>query len=168
MDKQMPISMIVAVSENGVIGNNGKIPWYLPRELQEFKRRTLGSSIIMGRRTAESLPKVLPGRESIIITRSNDYRRDGYLISHSIEAAIKLASNKQVFIIGGAEIYRQAINLVTTVYMTTVHGYFEGDAFFSLSREWHKIVETIYYPDDKNKYPFTCAVLMRSDHDNRT
>ena len=125
----------VAVADNGVIGKNNDLPWHLPEDLKRFKEITLGQNVLMGRKTFESifarLKKPLPGRTNIVVTRQKDYRApEGVLVFHSLDEAVKSLGDKDVYIIGGAEIYKQALSLAEKFFLTKVKGNFEGDAFF--------------------------------------
>ena len=129
----MKLSLIVAVAENGVIGNNNQLIWHLPNDLKQFKRLTTGHCIIMGRKTFESIGKPLPNRTSIIISRNTDFQIAGCITVSSLENAISEAQKietEEAFIIGGAEIYRLALPLVNKIYLTEVHHPYEGDTFF--------------------------------------
>lgn len=130
------ISLIVAKADNNVIGNGNKMPWHIPSELAHFKRRTLGKPIIMGRKTFESLGRVLPGRPHVVISRQALDLPDNCYAVQSLPQAFEQAralltdGNDEIVVIGGAEIYRQALPLVDTLYVTEVHLTPEGDAFF--------------------------------------
>ena len=130
------ISLIVAKADNGVIGAGNKMPWHIPSELAHFKKRTLGKPIIMGRKTFESLGRVLPGRPHVVISRQTLTLPDNCYSVNSLESAIKRAQSlnaspdDEVVVIGGADIYRQALPLVDTLYVTEVHLAPQGDAFF--------------------------------------
>ena len=163
-------SLIVAHSENRVIGKDNGMCWHLPREFKHFKKETLGCPIIMGRKNFESLPmKPLPKRKNIIVSRNKDYSvLEGCALFHSIEEAIADAekeNTEKLFIIGGGQIYKEAIekDLLDEMIITTVHEEFEGDAFFpefDLSK-W-TIWQDEYYPkDDKNPYNYTIRWYKR-------
>lgn len=125
------VSLIVAVAKNGVIGHNNTLPWHLPEDLKHFRALTTGHHIIMGRKTYESLGRLLPGRTSVIVTRNTDYQLEGALIAHSLPAAIDLCKNDaEVFVIGGAELYQQALACVDKLYVTEVDLTPAGDAYF--------------------------------------
>lgn len=130
------ISLIVAKADNNVIGHNNQLPWHLPADLKHFKARTLGKPIIMGRKTFESLGRVLPGRPHVVISRNELKLPENCYPALSLEAAIAQAqqltgaASDEVVVIGGAEIYRQALPLVDTLYVTEVHLAPQGDAFF--------------------------------------
>ena len=125
------LSLIVAVAENQVIGINNTLPWHLPEDLKRFRALTTGHHIIMGRKTYESLGRLLPGRTTVIVTRNKDYQLEGALIAHSLEAAIKMCeSDTEAFIIGGAELYRDGLKHANKLYITEVEIEVNGDAFF--------------------------------------
>ena len=125
------LSLIVAASRNGVIGAGGKLPWRLPADLKRFKAITLGHPILMGRKTFESIGKPLPGRTNIVITRQRGLEACGATVAHSLEEALQICEGQdEVFVIGGAEIYKQALPLADRIYLTHIDQDFEGDAFF--------------------------------------
>jgi len=122
------VSLIVAMAKNRVIGADGKIPWHLPNELQLFKRVTMGHHIIMGRKTFESIGRLLPGRTTVIVTRQRDYTVPGAVITHSLEEAVtRCAGDSEIFIIGGGELYRAAMPLADRIYLTVVDAEPAGD-----------------------------------------
>ncbi|CAN1516443.1 MAG: dihydrofolate reductase [Sulfuritalea sp.] len=125
------ISLIVALAKNNVIGLNNTLPWHLPEDLKHFRALTTGHHIIMGRKTYESLGRLLPDRTTVIVTRNNDYQVDGALIAHSLDAAIALCQNdEEVFVIGGAELYQVGIKLANKLYITELELDVPGDAYF--------------------------------------
>jgi len=129
----MVISLIAAASENKVIGKDNRLPWCLPTDMRYFKNITWAMPVIMGRKSFESLGKPLQGRKNIVITRRTDWQPDGVEIVHSIDQAIIVASEldvKEIFVIGGAEIFRAAMPSADRIYLTLVHGNIEGDTFF--------------------------------------
>ncbi len=130
--------LIAAASKNNVIGLNGKIPWHIPEDLRRFKDLTLENSIIMGRKTFESIGKPLINRENIVLTSRKDYCSEGIIISDSIEKSLALASKEKIYVIGGEQIYRQFMPIANTLELTRVHHIYEGDAFFPRinSKEW--------------------------------
>ena len=136
----MIISIIAAVSDNNVIGKNNKLPWHLPEDLKRFKEVTSGHTVIMGRKTYESIGRPLPNRVNIVITRNKDFKPKGVKVVHSIEEALSLASEAgetETFIIGGAEIYKQALPLANKIYLTRINKNYKGDAYFpELGKEW--------------------------------
>ena len=125
------LSLIVAHGNNNVIGINNSLPWHLPEDLKRFRALTTGHHIIMGRKTYESLGRLLPNRTTIIVTRNKDYFVAGALIAHSLQAAWLLAAgDEEPFVIGGAELYKEGIKLASKLYITQVHADYAGDAFF--------------------------------------
>ena len=139
------ISIIAAVSENGVIGKDGGLPWKISADLKRFKELTMGLPIIMGRKTFESIGRALPGRTNIVITRDLNYQATGCTVAGSLEQAIKKAEktgSNEVFIIGGGEIYRAAIKIADTLYLTLVHATVSGDTFFPDYSEFKNAVSS--------------------------
>lgn len=134
----MKISLIVAMSENYVIGNEGKMPWNIPNELQRFKALTTNKSVIMGRKTFNSIGNALPNRKNIVISRQKNIEvKDGILVS-SLKEALELCNDeKEVFIIGGGEIYKQCIGIADKIYLTVIHKEFHGDTLFP-KFDWKK------------------------------
>lgn len=127
------ISIIAAMDEKRGIGKEQAIPWHIPEDLQRFKELTMGHSIIMGRKTHESIGRALPGRRNIIITRDEGYLATGCVICHTVESAIEIAKTEEqneIFVIGGAQIYAQAIDIADHLYLTLVKGVYAADAFF--------------------------------------
>ena len=123
-------SLIVAFANQNVIGINNSLPWHLPEDLKRFRALTTGHHIIMGRKTYESLGRLLPGRTTVIVTRNKEYDVPGALIAHSLQAALVLAAGDvEPFVIGGAELYKEGLKHATKLYITEVHAEFAGDAF---------------------------------------
>ena len=146
----MIISCVVAVAENGIIGNKGKLPWHIPTDLKLFKKITTGGAILMGRKSFESIGKPLPNRTNIIITRQENYHSEDILTSSSIEEAISKAHAlefSEIFIIGGAEIFEQSKNYWDKIYFTLVPLNPEGDTWFP-EVEWH-----LWYQVSQEKLP---------------
>ncbi len=167
----MKISLIVAVSENGVIGKDNDLIWHLPKDMQFFKKITIGHHVIMGRRNFESIPhkyRPLPNRTNIIITRQSEYKAEGCIVVNSVETALEIAKNNgdiEPFIIGGGQIYRIAIekNLVDKIYLTKIHHSFKGDTFFpKLSSDWKETNKIENKADDKHKYNYDFITLERN------
>ena len=126
-----PLSLIVAHAKNNVIGINNALPWHLPEDLKRFRALTTGHHIIMGRKTYESLGRLLPGRTTVIVTRNKHYHVEGALIAHSLQTALSLAiGDAEPFLIGGAELYKEGLKHATKLYVTEVQAEFTGDAFF--------------------------------------
>ena len=154
------INVIYAISENGVIGKDNGIPWRLSNDLKRYKALTIDKPIIMGRKTFESIGRPLPRRRNIVITRNFDYQAEGIEVVHSLEAAIGLCGDvPQIWIVGGAGIYKEAINkrLVTKIYETLVHADIEGDTFFQIPHEenWEIVEVESHQSDEKNEYAYT-------------
>ena len=125
------VTLIAAIDENSVLGKDNQLIWHLPEDLKRFKRLTTGHAIIMGRKTFESLPKALPNRHNIVVTRNQNYSKEGVTVCHSLEAAIECAKNDdQPFVIGGGQVYEQAIELADVIELTKIHAQFGGDVFF--------------------------------------
>lgn len=156
------ISIIVAVSNNNVIGSDNKLLWHIPNDLKRFKEITSGNIIVMGRKTFESLPGVLPNRKHIVITRDKNYSVDNSSVEviHNINYIINSFKNSpvEVFIIGGGDIYKQFINSVDKIYLTKVFKDFEGDTTFPEInlKDWNVTFESEVFTDDKSniKYQF--------------
>lgn len=158
------ISIIVAMAKNRVIGINNTLPWRCPEDLKHFKALTMGHHIIMGRKTYESIGKPLPGRTSIVITRNHDYTADGVTIAHTLEAGIAMCGeDSEIFIIGGAEIYAQALSHADKLYITEIQENVLGDAQFpefNLS-EWREISRTIHHQDSPEPLEFHFVEYQR-------
>ncbi|MBI2196865.1 dihydrofolate reductase [Candidatus Daviesbacteria bacterium] len=154
------VSIIVALAgSKRVIGKKGGMPWYIPEELKRFKEITMGHPIIMGRRTHGSIGKVLPGRVNIVITRDSSYLSEGMKVTHSLEEALQLAKdqpgNDEVFVIGGGEIYKQAVPIADKLYLTVIDMEIEGDTFFPDYSEFKRIVwQSPEQESDGLKYRF--------------
>jgi dihydrofolate reductase len=129
----MNLHLIYACARNGVIGVNNQLPWHLPEDLAHFKRTTLGCPVIMGRKTWDSLPpkfRPLPGRLNVVVTRQTDWQAQGAVVAHSLEEAIQhCPADAQVWVIGGAEVYAQAMPLATRAVITEIDADYDGDAF---------------------------------------
>ena len=149
------ISIIVATSKNRVIGNNNSLIWKLPADLKRFKQITTDNTIVMGRKTYESIGKPLPNRRNIIITRDTNYLVDNCEIVNSLEEALMLCNN-DCFIIGGGEIYKQSIDIADKIYLTLVQEDFEGDTYFpEIGKEWTKVFREDYEGDEKNEHKYS-------------
>jgi dihydrofolate reductase len=165
------ISLIVAVADNNVIGKDNALVWHLPADMKFFKEKTTGHCIITGRKNYESIPgkfRPLPNRTNIVITRQADYKAPGAIVVGSVEAAIEKAKqtgDEEIFIIGGAEIFRQSLRYAGRIYLTVIHHSFEGDVFFPEidSREWRETGRSKGPVDEKNKYPHDYIILEKID-----
>ena len=152
------VTLIAAASENNVIGKDNKLIWHLSDDLKHFKDLTKGHFVIMGRKTFESMPKALPNRTNVVITRKLDYKAENAIVVNSLEQALLEAkSDKQPFIIGGGEIYKLAIENADRIELTRVHTTIEGDAFFpEINTDlWQEVSSEKRFKDDKNEYDFT-------------
>lgn len=157
------IKIIVAMSKNRVIGNNNKLIWKLPSDLKRFKELTKGNTIVMGRKTYESIGKPLPNRRNIIITRNLEYEAEGCEVVSSLEEALLLANN-DCFIIGGGEIYKQSLEIADKIYLTLVNKEFEGDTNFpELSSEWVIVDTKEFLGDENNEYDYSFIEYDRYD-----
>ena len=169
----MRIALIVAMARNRVIGRNNRLPWYLPEELQYFKQATMGKSIIMGRRTHESIGRPLPGRSNIVVTRDPSWSAEGVSVVHSLGEAFEQAERQALIdgteesvVIGGAQLYAEALPEADRLYMTEVHAEVEGDTFFpevDLSL-WEEVSRTDHGGgEEANRYPYSIVVYDRGE-----
>jgi dihydrofolate reductase len=161
----MTISIIVAVSQNNVIGKENKLPWHLPADLKYFRKITLGHHIIMGRTTFETIGRELPGRTNVIVTRQEYYAAEGCVVAGDLRSAIDYCRDQgetECFIIGGGDIIRQALVWADKIYMTRIFHQFEGDTFFPDLNEddWKLLSEERHMPDEKNHYSFAFRVYQ--------
>ena len=140
----MKISLIAALSENRAIGKGNQLIWKIPEDLRRFKEITSGHPVIMGRKTYESIGRLLPNRTNIIITRDKEYKVEGAIVVYSLEEAFRQAQGKQnegeIFIIGGGQIFEQGIKIADKLYLTVIEGQFEGDTFFPDYSEFKKVI----------------------------
>ena len=162
----MIISFIVAASENNVIGKNNQLPWHLPNDLKYFKNTTWAMPVVMGRKTFESSEAALPGRTNIVITRQVSWKADGAIVVPDLEAALKAAADtdaKEVFIIGGGDIFRQSLPRANRIYVTRVHAVVEGDTYFVdiPEAEWKLVSELDCKADEKHAYDYSFQVWER-------
>lgn len=162
----MIVSAIFAVSENNVIGKGNDLPWRMPADLKHFKNTTMGHPVIMGRKSFDSIGRPLPGRHNIVLTRDRNFRAEGVSVVHSLREAMEIAGAdrpEEVFIIGGAQIYKKAFPYCDRLYMTRIHTETEGDVFlpevdFSA---WKLISEEKHLPDEKNIHDYTFRIYER-------
>ena len=164
------ISILVAMAKNRVIGRNNALPWRLPPDLKRFKELTMGHHIVMGRKTYESIGRPLPGRTSVIITRQPDYQVPGTIVVASIDQALKVCSagkevDQEIFVIGGAQIYRQSLGLCQRIYITEIQQEFDGDTLFPElnQQEWREISREKYRLNDGDGLEYHFVVLDRGD-----
>ena len=162
--KRPLISLIVAMGKGGVIGLDNRLPWRLPAELAHFKRITMGKPIVMGRKTWESLPGVLPGRRHIVITRDESYQADSCTLVHSTDEAIAAAGDvDEIMIVGGGTIYRVFLPLADRFYLTQVETEVEGDAYFPEVDwdQWRELSRESHQADEKNPHAYSFIDLAR-------
>lgn len=162
----MNLAAIVVVAENGAIGKNGDLLCHLPADLKHFKNITMGHTIIMGRRTWESLPKgALPGRKNVVITRNADFVAEGAEVYHSLEEALDAtACDEGRFIIGGGMLYREAFSLTNVLHLTKLHASFpDADTFFPEfdEQDWVEVSREDHDADERNPYPYSFIELRR-------
>jgi dihydrofolate reductase len=159
------ISIIVAMAKNRVIGANNALPWHLSSDLKRFKALTMGHHIIMGRKTFESIGRILPGRTNVVITRNESYRHAGLIIAHSLTDALALcAGDDELFVIGGEQLYREALRLADRVYLTSIDKEFEGDSFFPEIEHaaWRSISQE-KFRDETAGFAYTLSTLDRTN-----
>jgi dihydrofolate reductase len=160
----MTVSLIVAMTDGGVIGRDGQLPWRLSADLRRFKRLTMGHHIIMGRKTFDSIGRLLPGRTTVVITRQADLAISEAKVVHSLKEALQVTGDDaEVFIVGGGEIYRQALPMVDRIYQTIVHASVKGDTVFPEldPSQWSIIEDERHASDERNQYEYSFQVLER-------
>ena len=160
----MIIAAIVAIDLNHAIGKNNQLLWHLPADLKFFKQTTMGCPIIMGRKTYQSIGRLLPGRKNIIITRNIDFKIEGAEIYQSLNAAISKCDSEKVFVIGGAEIYTLAMPMIKELYITIVKNKFDADTFFSKinTSQFNLVWEECHEADEKNKFDYCFQKWIRN------
>lgn len=154
----MNLSIIVAVDENYGIGKDNQLPWHLPADLKYFKSVTTGHTVIMGRKTYDSMGKALPNRRNIVISRQENLHLQDAELVHSLEEAISLCSSEaEVFIIGGAKIFKQALPLISSMYITRIKHHFDADTFLNGIdwNDWEEVSREDCEPDEKNLYTYS-------------
>jgi dihydrofolate reductase len=166
----MKLSLICAMAENRVIGRNNRLPWHLSEDLKYFKRSTMGSCILMGRKTWESIGRALPGRTNIVISSNPEYQAEGARVVHSLQQAIELAESialidgsEETFVIGGAGIYQAALPLADRFHLTRVHAAVDGDTFLADfdESEWQEIDRQDFQHSDSNPYDYSICLLEK-------
>jgi dihydrofolate reductase len=161
------VSLVVARATNGVIGQHGKIPWRIPADMRHFKAVTMGKPCIMGRKTWDSLPKKpLPGRTNIVLTRDRAFHADGAVVAHTFEEALARAQAEapdEIAVIGGADLYRTALPLAGRIYLTEVHGAFDGDVFMPPldAAEWTEVLREDHPGEEPDHLPHSFITLER-------
>ena len=163
MDGEKTVSMIVAAAENGVIGKDGDMPWRLSADLKNFKQITMGSTIIMGRKTWDSIQRLLPGRKTVIITRKADFKVEGAIVVGSLEAALAATDDESPFVVGGAEIYQLALPHVSRIYLTRVHAEIEGDTVMPEIEfgTWNRLESVSHRADEKNSHDYSFEIYEK-------
>ncbi len=165
MDADRPlISLIVAVAQNGVIGRDNGMPWHLPDDLKRFKFLTMGKPMLMGRKTFDAIGKPLPGRTSLVLTRSRDWSAPGAITIQSLDEAVERAADgPELVVVGGAEIYRLALPLARRIYLTRVLASVQGDTVFPQldAQAWRETHRELHPADERHAYPMAFCVLER-------
>jgi len=162
--KNKTITIIAAIAVNNALGKNNDLIWHLPADLKRFKKTTTGHHIIMGRNTFESIGKPLPNRTTVIITRNSYFKAKGCIVVNSLKDAIEVAKDdKSPFIIGGAQIYDQAIDIVDQLDITEVHHEFEADVYFPKIdlNIWKENKRELFKADEKNKFDYSFVSYIR-------
>jgi dihydrofolate reductase len=158
------LSLIVATDNENGIGKNNQLLWHLPNDLKFFKTTTSGHTIIMGRKTFDSIGKVLPNRRNIVISRQPEFKIEGVEVYPNLDAALETCTDeKEVFIIGGGEIYKQALPKTQRIYLTKVHHEFDADTFFPMldAKDWEVTFEEDHFKDEKHQYDYSFVILDR-------
>jgi dihydrofolate reductase len=159
----LKISIIAAVAENNAIGFKNQLIWHLPADLQFFKKTTLNNTIIMGRKTFDSIGKALPKRKNIVISRNTSLIAPGCTIVANLKEAIAQADSEEIFIVGGANIYNQSMEIADQLYITKVHDQFEADTFFPEidSKIWEEISREDHFKDEKHAFDFSFIIYQK-------
>lgn len=159
------ISLIVAMDDNNLIGRDNDLPWRIPADLAYFKKTTFGHPVLMGRKTFDSIGKPLPGRENIVLTRNEQFSPEGVTIIHSLDEMLltKTYADQNLFIIGGAEIFKECLHIADRLYITKIHDTFEGDTYFpEFDEETYRIIYREKGPKDKkNPYDYEFLILEK-------
>ena len=163
MTQPSPVTLILARAQNGVIGKDGDLPWHVPADLKRFKSLTMGSAMVMGRKTFDSLPGLLPGRRHIVLTRDPDWQAEGAEVVHSVGEALQLIGEHKLFVIGGAEIFDLFLPLAQTIELTEILEEVEGDTYVPDPRTsgvWVEVMRDAY-PSVDGRVPFAFVTLER-------
>jgi dihydrofolate reductase len=163
MSKQ--ITLIAAMGKNRAIGFEGRMPWHLPAELQHFKRVTMGKSIVMGRKTWQSIGRPLPGRQNIVISRNMDFLAPGADVAHSLQAAVKISEADEVMVIGGGQLYQLAIPLARRMVLTLIDIQPQADTWFPdwEDKHWQQTTEQSFPVDADNRIAYRIVEFIRID-----
>ncbi len=158
-----PLTLVVAVAENGVIGSNGALPWKLPEDLKHFRRLTLGKTVLMGRKTFESLGKPLEGRANWVLTRDPAFAPSGARVFRTLDEALAEPPQGRLMVIGGADLYRQTLPLAQRLELTRVHARLEGDTFFPDygAAQWHELSRVDHAADERHAHAYSFITLER-------
>ncbi len=159
------VIIIAAIASNNALGKDNQLIWHLPADLKRFKSTTLGQTVVMGRKTFESLGKALPNRTNIIITRNKDFKAGDVTVVHSLDKALKISKDKEkIYILGGAEIYSQAMPVADLLELTLIHAHFDADTFFPVIDQsiWKEINREDHKKDDKNPYDYSFVTYKKS------
>ena len=157
------VSLVVAMDENRLIGVDGGLPWKLSNDLKQFKRLTVGKIVLMGRKTWQSLGRPLPDRENWVLTRDASFRADGARVFRELDDAVREAGNRELMVIGGAEIYRQALPIANRIFLTHVHAKVKGDTWFPEldAAAWREIAREDHPADDRHAHAYSFITLER-------
>lgn len=157
------ITLIVAMARNRAIGLDGEMPWHLPGELKHFKTTTMGKAIVMGRKTWESIGRALPGRQNIVVTRNANYRAENCEVVRSLDEALERATSEEVMIIGGGQLYQQALPMAHRMILTLVDCEPKADTWFPTwsKDDWREVSNRSQPADDRNEYAFEVVELVR-------
>lgn len=161
----MQVSIIAAMDEHRAIGIKNQLPWHLPADLKHFKNLTIHKPIVMGRKTFESIGKALPDRTNIVVSRNANFQASGCYVRHSLKEALNhLEQVAEVMIIGGANVFKEALPISNRMYLTFIHHQFEADSFFPKwnEHEWQEIYRENHAADEKNIYSFSFVTLERT------
>ncbi len=161
----MNVSIITAMDKNRLIGRNNNLPWRLPKDLEYFRRITMGKRIIMGRKTYEAIGRLLDGRENIIITRNKNFIIKNGIVIHSLKELLEKYNNEELFVIGGGEIYKQFLPYANKLYITKIHHEFEGDTYFPWinNNEWTEIYIEKGVQNKENPYKYFYHVYEKNN-----
>ena len=158
------VTLVVAATDHGVIGRDGGMPWHLPADLAHFKRVTMGHPIVMGRRTYASIGRALPGRLNVVVTRDRSFAAAGVSVAHSLDGALAACGDApEVMVIGGGELYRDALPRATRIHLTRIHASIDGDTYFPAldPAAWHETAREERAADERNVYPLSFVTLER-------
>ena len=163
----MRLSIIVATAENGVIGRDNNLPWYLPADLKRFKQLTMGHHLLMGRKTFEAIGRALPGRTTVVISRGRPTLPEGVRLVASLDEAVALATqtdDDEAFVAGGAQVYHLALPRADRLYLTRIHAAIEGDTRLPelVESEWQLVSQDDFEPDEKNEYRYSFLIYDRA------